>query len=105
MSLASNVLDTLIQPEFNTILETGIPINELLQEIDFEKMMDSDSLSRNGIRRDDVPRVLSSFKSAAQAAVPHVKKLMSNFSKIMNLEQEITDLDVRGSAFDLLACE
>jgi hypothetical protein len=105
MGLAASLLDTLIQPEINTILETGIPINDLLKEVDFEKMMDNGQLSRSGIRRDDVPRIFESFKIAARSAVPHIKKLMSNFSKIMDLEQEITDLDIRGSAFDLLSCK
>lgn len=106
MGLAATLLDALIQPEINTILETGIPINELLKEIDFDKMMDNNAqLSRSGVRREDVPRIFESFKSASRAAVPHVKKLMSNFSKIMDLEQEMTNLDIRGSAFDLLSCE
>lgn len=105
MGLASNLLDAMIQPEINSILETGIPIDEILKEIDFGKIMDNEQMSRSGIRRQDIPRVFESFKVAARSAAPHVKNLMHNFSKIMDLEKEISDLNIRGSAFDLLACE
>lgn len=106
MGLASNLLDALIQPEINSILETGIPIDEILKEIDFGRIVDNEQMSRgSGIRRQDIPRVFESFKGAAQSAAPHVKNLMHNFSKIMDLEKEISDLNIRGSAFDLLACE
>ena len=105
MGLASSLLDTLIQPEINSILETGIPIDEILKEIDFGKIMENEEMSRSGIRRQDVPRVFESFKRAARSAAPHVKNLMHNFSTIMDLEKEISDLNIRGSAFDLLACK
>jgi len=105
MGLAADLLDTLIQPEINSILETGIPIHELLKEIDFEKLAENGQLSKSGLRRDDVPRVFDSFKAAARTAVPHVRLLMANLSKIMDLEKEFTHLDIHGSAFDLLACE
>lgn len=105
MGLASNLLDALIQPEINSILETGIPIDEILKEIDFGRMVDNEQVSRSGISRQDVPRIFDSFKAAARAAAPHVKHLMHNFSKIMDLENEISDLNIRGSAFDLLACK
>lgn len=106
MGLAANILDALIQPEINSILETGIPINELLKEIDFSKIMSNDDqLTKSGLQRSDVPRVLDGFKAAARAAVPHVKSIMKNFSKIMDLEKEISALNIKGSAFDLLACE
>lgn len=105
MGLASNLLDTLIQPEINSILETGIPISEILKEIDFDKIGDNDQNSRQGIHRQDVPRIFDSFKAAARAAAPHFKSLMHNFSKIMDLEEEISDLNIRGSASDLLACK
>lgn len=106
MGLAANILDALIQPEINSILETGIPINELLKEIDFSKIMsNNEHLTKSGLQRSDVPRVLDGFKAAARAAVPHVKTIMKNFSRIMDLENEISSLNIKGSAFDLLACE
>ena len=107
MGLAAKILDALIQPEINSILETGIPINELLKEIDFSKIMsnNNEQLTKSGIQRSDVPRILDGFKAAARAAVPHVKSIMKNFSKIMDLEKEISALNIKGSAFDLLACE
>lgn len=105
MSLASNLLDTLIQPEVNSILETGIPIDEILKEIDLGKILDNEGVSRSGISRQDVPRVFDSFKAAAHSSAPHLKKLLQNFSKIMDLEKEISELNIRGSAFDLLACK
>lgn len=105
MGLASNILDTLIQPEINSILETGIPIEEILKEIDFGKILENEQVSRSGLGRDDAPRIFESFKSAARAAAPHVKNLLRNFSKIMDLEREMSDLNIRGSAFDLLACK
>ena len=105
MGLASNLLDTLIQPEINSILETGIPIHDILKEIDLGRILENEQMSRSGLRRQDVPRIFESFKSAAQAAAPHIKGLVRNFSKIMDLEVEMKGLDMKGSAFDLLACK
>lgn len=107
MALTSSVLNTLAQPDINTILETGIPLNDLFKEIDFRRVAidDETSLGTGRMRRGDVPQVVESFKHAAKAALPHLRKLMTNFSLILDLEQEFKALDVQGSAFDLLACK
>jgi len=105
MALASTVFNTLAQPDINTILETGIPLNDLFKEIEFERVAidDQTSLGTGRIQRKDVPQVVESFKHAAKAALPHVRKLMTNFSLILDLERELKGVDVQGSAFDLLA--
>lgn len=57
-----------------------------------------------GLAGDDIPRALAALKEAARA-MPHVKGFVNNFSKSMDLEDILQDLDLRGDGIDLLGCK
>lgn len=103
LNIASNIIESLVDPEMNTIFEAGIPLHEILEGIELHKLIKSGDLTKSGISRDDVPRAFDGFKDAARAAVPHIRNLVKNFSKIVDLEEEFRQLDLRGDGTDLLA--
>ena len=43
MSLASSIVEALVQPEMISVFEAGIPLSEILKEIDFQKMVIGDT--------------------------------------------------------------
>jgi len=61
-------------------------------------------LTKAGLEGDDIPRALEALKEAARA-MPYVKGFVSNFSHSLDLEEEISHLDLRGDGIDLLGCE
>lgn len=133
MSLASSIVEALVQPEMISVFEAGIPLNEILKEIDFQKMVNGDTghsspsssfssslssspfsspsfssssgRSSSGVTREEVPKIVQGIKEASQVAAPHLKILVHNFSSILNLEEDLNQLDLTGNGTDLLACK
>lgn len=127
MSLASSIVEALVQPEMISVFEAGIPLNEILKEIDFQKMVTGDtghslpssssfssspsslssgrSSSGVTVTREEVPKIVQGIKEASKVAAPHLKILVHNFSSILNLEEDLNQLDLTGNGTDLLACE
>lgn len=127
MSLASSIVEALVQPEMISVFEAGIPLNEIVKEIDFEKMAigsgsvggdgHSHSLPLSGpsplsrppssvtISKEEVPKIVQNIKEASKIASPHLKILFHNFSSILNLEEDLNQLDLTGNGTDLLGCK
>lgn len=123
MSLASSIVDALVQPEMISVFEAGIPLNEIVKEIDFQKLAIGDgghysslpstmSSSSVGLRspsvtlsREEVPKIVQGIKEASKVAAPHIKILVHNFSSILNLEEDLNQLDLTGNGTDLLGCK
>ena len=89
----------------NTIFETGIPLHDILADVELQKIFKNGDLSKRGVNRDDVPRTFDGFRDAARAAAPHIRILARNFSKIIDLEEELNKLDLTGDGTDLLGCK
>lgn len=122
MSLASSIVDALVQPEMISVFEAGIPLNEIVKEIDFQKLaigdgghyssLPSTMSSSVGLRspsvtlsREEVPKIVQGIKEASKVAAPHIKILVHNFSSILNLEEDLNQLDLTGNGTDLLGCK
>lgn len=61
-------------------------------------------LNKANLAGDDIPRALDGLKEASRA-MPYVKGFVNNFTKSMDLEEELGHLDLRGDGIDLLSCK
>lgn len=61
-------------------------------------------LAKANIVREELPKALKGLK-AASTAMPHVRLFIDNFTKSLNLDEDLDKVHLKGSAIDLLGCE